>query len=140
MTDVTNINFATFYPDWLTLGNDDNPGLGLTPEGTLKNVQDGNGINSPMQIATNAVNFSRTGGNTFKLDGDELTADAINLNSITSELPDFTFSTAAMRLPMGFTGQRPGIPEEGMFRYNQTTNKFEGYILGLGWKNFQMEP
>ena len=33
-----------------------------------------------------------------------------------------------IQVPDGTTGQRPGSPAVGMFRYNTTTNKFEGYF------------
>ena len=140
MTNFTNYDPAQTYGDIITLGNDNSPGQGLLPEGTLKNVQDGNGIDTPMQIATDAVNFNRTGGNEFQLDSVALTATSVRLNSVTLDLPDFTFSTSAISLPSGTTAQRPGGIVGGYFRYNSETNVFEGYITGTGWKAFQMVP
>lgn len=76
MTILTNLTPAASYPDLLTTTNNGN---GLTT--TLEPVQDGLGNSSPMQIATNAVNFDRT-GNTFQLDGVALTATATNINEV----------------------------------------------------------
>jgi len=39
---------------------------------------------------------------------------------------DFNSNTA-LKISDGTTGQRPGSPAVGMFRYNTTTNEFEGY-------------
>lgn len=36
-------------------------------------------------------------------------------------------STGAAILNVGTTGERPAAPQEGMVRYNSTTDKFEGY-------------
>jgi len=33
-----------------------------------------------------------------------------------------------VQVPDGTTAQRPGSPTVGMFRYNTTTNEFEGYF------------
>ena len=35
--------------------------------------------------------------------------------------------TGATQMPSGTTAQRPGSPTAGDFRYNSTTNEFEGY-------------
>lgn len=78
MTNLTNYTPAASYPDLLTTTNN---GQGLTT--TLEPVQDGLGNSSPMQIATNAVNFTRA-GNTFQLDGVALTATSAELNSLAS--------------------------------------------------------
>lgn len=40
--------------------------------------------------------------------------------------------TGAMSLPKGTTGQRPGSPTSSMFRFNTTSNQFEGYD-GTNW-------
>ena len=36
-------------------------------------------------------------------------------------------TTTALELPDGTTGERPGVPVNGMIRYNTTLNQFEGY-------------
>ena len=41
----------------------------------------------------------------------------------------------SIRVPRGFTAQRPGLPVEGMFRYNQTDDRFEGYH-DASWEQF----
>jgi len=38
--------------------------------------------------------------------------------------------TGAIDVAAGTTGQRPGTPSNGMFRYNSTDNAFEGYADG----------
>lgn len=65
------------FKDVLTLTNN-YQGLGVA----LTQVQDAAGNNSPMQIAKQAVNFQRTNGNTFQLDGVALTASATALNNV----------------------------------------------------------
>ena len=68
----------------------------------------------------------------------------VNGNSITSTsngdidiAPDGTgnakiTSTGALILPVGTTAQRPATPVVGMFRFNSTTDRFEGYN-GASW-------
>jgi hypothetical protein len=77
MTQLTNFSPASTYGDLLTTNN---AGGGLT--NVLQNLQDGLGNNSPIQIATNSVNFNRTGGRTFRLDGVPLTVSANILNGL----------------------------------------------------------
>ncbi len=36
-------------------------------------------------------------------------------------------ATGSLKLPSGSTAQRPGVPVNGMIRYNSTTGAFEGY-------------
>lgn len=46
---------------------------------------------------------------------------------------DGTFSgTGQIKLPAGTTAQRTALPTYGMFRYNSTTNQFEGYNSAVG--------
>ena len=52
--------------------------------------------------------------------------DLYVVNTLTLE------STGAAILNVGTTGERPAAPEEGMVRYNSTTNQFEGYSTGWG--------
>lgn len=79
MTVLTNTEIGSTYGDVITTTNN---GQGLT--NVLQNVQDGLGNNSTIQIATNAVNFNRTVGNSFQLDSVALTAPANNLNLMAS--------------------------------------------------------
>lgn len=76
MTDLTNLDPGYAYPDYLTTTNN---GHGLST--TLNPLQDGLGNNSTVTIATNAINFNRTAGNTFQLDGVALTASASAINN-----------------------------------------------------------
>ena len=79
MTNLTTLLPGASYGDLLTTTNN---GQGLT--NVLNPLQDGLGNNSPVTIATNAINFNRAGGNTFQLDGIALTATATALNTIGS--------------------------------------------------------
>ena len=45
-----------------------------------------------------------------------------------------TSMTSAIQLPAGTTAQRPGVPVNGMLRYNSETNNLEAYISGA-WAN-----
>ena len=40
--------------------------------------------------------------------------------------------TESLGIPAGTTGERPSVPAAGMFRYNTTTNEFEGYTTEWG--------
>lgn len=58
------------------------------------------------------------------------TFTTISVPTITSNV---VFSnTGSITLPNGTTGQQPGTPTAGMVRFNNTTNKFEGYD-GTEW-------
>lgn len=120
MTNLTNYDIATTYPDVITLGSA-TAGAGLTS--TLVNVQDGNGVNSPMQISTTAVNFNTNTGNTFQFNGVAL--NATRLFDVIADAPNFSFSTTEMIIPVGTTAQRPLTPSDGAFRYNIDENLYE---------------
>lgn len=36
----------------------------------------------------------------------------------------------SVRIPVGTTAQRPSLPLNGMFRYNENNHVFEGYVSG----------
>lgn len=60
------------------------------------------------------------------------TLASANLGLATAASPTFTGtadfnSNTALKISDGTTAQRPGSPAVGMFRYNTTTNEFEGY-------------
>ena len=58
----------------------------------------------------------------------DLTATAIDINGTTDLSGKVVHSyTSSVRMPSGTTGQRDGSPAVGDFRYNSTTNAFEGY-------------
>ena len=70
--------------------------------------------------------------NMFYLDAGN---DAIGLLTATpnaGSVLDMGSSTESMVLPTGTTGQRPGTPAAGMFRYNSTDSVFEFYN-GSSW-------
>ena len=77
MTNLTTFLPGSTYGDLLTTTNN---GQGLSA--TLNPLQDGKGTNSTVTIATDAINFSRAGGNTFQLDGTALTASVAALNAV----------------------------------------------------------
>lgn len=124
MTQLTLLQIGASYGDVLTTTNN---GQGL--DSTLRNLQDGLGNNSPITIATNAVNFSRLGGQTFQLDNVALTATATALNNLTAANPSFG-GTGAVTVPCGTTAERPFPGAEGMFRINSDTNLSEWYVNG----------
>lgn len=129
MTSLTGKVIYQFYGDLLTTTNG-GQGLSLT----LEPVQDGLGQMSPMQIALNAVNFDRTLGNTFQLDGLALTASAFDINLVAQGDPIFPGTGGAL-LPSGTTAQRYSPPVNGIIRYNTTINAFEGFVNG-SWQSF----
>lgn len=126
-------NFANYQPeatfgDLLFIQNPTaNIGQGLT--NVLVNIQDGLGNNSTVQIANNAINFNRTGGNTFQLDGVSLTATVTNINSICGTNPIFP-GTGALQLPVGTTAQRP-VGVVGDIRYNINVGDVEIFSGGM---------
>jgi len=59
--------------------------------------------------------------------GDEVTHNAGTVNVPNNLIYS---GTGAVTQTVGTTAQRPGSPAEGMFRYNSTTDEFEGYADG----------
>ena len=51
----------------------------------------------------------------------------IGINKVNPNIAFYINSTDSMKIPVGTTGERPGAPETGMLRYNNTTKQFEGY-------------
>lgn len=45
--------------------------------------------------------------------------------------------TGAMKPPVGTSAQRPGLPTDGLFRFNVDTSNFEGYTSG-SWQAFSL--
>jgi hypothetical protein len=129
MSSLTNQPIYQYYGDLLTTTNSGN-GLSIN----LEPVQDGFGHSSPMEISLDAINFTRTMGNTFQLDGVALTATAADINSVAQNNPILP-GTGAVLIPAGTTAQRPFPAVNADFRYNITTNAFEGYVNGV-WQSF----
>mgnify|MGYP003325081053 CR=1 FL=1 len=79
-------------------------------------------------IADNAVDGSKIASNsilTRHIDDNQITGDQIADDIVLS-------GTGALTMPDGTTGQRPGSPAAGMFRYNTTDGRFEGYTDSWG--------
>ena len=56
------------------------------------------------------------------------TGGAISVGTTLAVAQDASFNgTGEIKLPVGTTSQRAALPTYGMFRYNSTTNQFEGY-------------
>ena len=77
-----------------------------------------NGTIVAADIANNAIL-------TQHIDDNQITGDQIADDLVLS-------GTGALRVPDGTTAQRPGSAAAGMFRYNTTTSKFEGYTDAWG--------
>ena len=83
----------------------------------------------------NGVSFNGTANITTLTAGTGVsvsgTAVSIGQAVATSDSPTFTnmtlSGTDSIKVPAGTTAQRNGSPVNGMFRYNSTTNEFEGY-------------
>lgn len=63
----------------------------------------------------------------IKINGTTVIDNSRNLTSI--EAATFT-GTGYVKVPSGTDAQRPVSPVAGMFRYNTTSNTFEGYVSG----------
>lgn len=127
MTQLTNLVIGASYGDVLTTTNN---GQGLTS--TLEPLQDGLGNNSTISIATNQVNFDRSGGSTFQLDGVAVTATSANINQVCQDNPVLPGTGGAV-MPVGTTGQRQTVT--GTLRFNSTTTQME-YYNGTTWISF----
>lgn len=63
------------------------------------------------------------------------TSDVVSNNEITAAMIVDNVQlegTESVGVPSGTTEQRPGSPSAGMFRYNSTSNEFEGYTTEWG--------
>ena len=58
---------------------------------------------------------------------------SLSVGGTLSVAQDASFTgTGEIKLPVGTTAQRASLPTYGMFRYNSTTNQFEGYNSASG--------
>ena len=93
----------------------------------------------------NGVSFNGSADITVTAAGSTLTGTSLKSTIVSSSLTsvgtltgltvsgDILMSgTGAIDVAAGTTAQRPGSPNTGMFRYNSTTNQFEGYT-NSGW-------
>ena len=81
-------------------------------------------------IADNAIDGTKIASNsilTRHVDDNQITGDQISDNVVLS-------GTGSVTVPKGTTAQRSGSAQNGMFRYNTTTDAFEGY-KGGAWGN-----
>ena len=88
MTTLTGKKIANTYKDLLQISNS-NSGI----DATLRNVEDGEGTSSPLQLSTDTINL----GGTIQLDGETLTANASALNNIA----DLTGTTGLVAVSAG---------------------------------------
>ena len=82
--------------------------LGTPASGTVTNL-----------TGTASININGTVGAT--------TPAAATVTTLTATADSSFTSTGAVIVSKGTTGQRPGSPVSGMFRFNTTTAEFEGY-------------
>lgn len=92
-------------------------------------------------LADNATNglWARTGngtGATRDITGTNNEIDVANGDGVSGD-PTISLAdnpvvpgTGSIHVPSGTTAQRTGTPSNGMFRYNSSTNEFEGYADG----------
>jgi hypothetical protein len=106
----------------------------LTDE--LKVIQDGMGNNSPLSLSKTDFKINTTMGSFF-INNTELEASADELNA--ASVGDFSGFSDSILPAIGDTSQRPVIAENGEFRYNSQTNRFEGYQDGA-WVIFTTTP
>jgi hypothetical protein len=78
------------------------------------------GLNATQQLNARTNIAAAASADVLALTGGTLTGDLL-INS-----------TGRLRIPVGTTGQRPGTPIKGDFRFNDTSSSFEGYN-GTAW-------
>jgi hypothetical protein len=96
----------------------------ITVVGTLGN-QDANAV----AITGGTINGTTIGASTAAT-GRFTTLDATGAATFAAD-SSFT-STGAVKIPVGTAAQQPGVPTQGMIRYNTDTPGFEGYS-GSAW-------
>lgn len=120
-------------------------------------VADGSGVagnptisltGMPLYLAqsTGVGLLTRTSGNSVGIVTLQGTANEIDVSNGTGNAGDPTVGladnptipgTAGMLVPVGTTGQRTGLPSNGIIRYNSTTQTFEGYA-NSAWRDFAL--
>lgn len=84
------------------------------------------GLTSASQVADANEFEINESGTSKKVTGSQIQTYVYSPNEITLA------GTGALRVQNGTTGERPGSPAAGMFRYNSSTGEFEGYTTGWG--------
>ena len=109
-------------------------GIAASTAATLATARSINGVsfNGSADITVTAAGSTLT-GTTLKstIVGSSLTSVG-TLTGLTVSGDILMSGTGAIDVAAGTTAQRPGSPNTGMFRYNSTTNQFEGYT-NSGW-------
>jgi len=107
-------------------------GTNITVSGTYPSFTVDNDITSTDDLTEGSTNLYNqthtgdvTGSTTLTIANDAVTAAKI-IDNIQLD------GTESLGVPAGTTAERPGSPSAGMFRYNTTTNEFEGYTTEWG--------
>ena len=148
-TAVTSVDSLAIDGLLTTLGS---VGIGTTNPGNMLEISS-NGLTKGLVITKNGTNAAFLGHNgsgneglltlsdagTTKIAFNGETGQHSYINSgnlgINSTAPRTSLDirkTDAVVVPVGTTGQRPGSAAAGMFRYNSTEGKFEGYTTQWG--------
>jgi len=100
-------------------------GNGLTGDASSGEASLAVGAGTGITVNANDVQITDGGVDTAQLADDAVTAAKIEDNVQLD-------GTESIGIPAGTTAQRPSSPAAGMFRYNTTDNKFEGYTTEWG--------
>jgi len=114
-------------------GNQDTSGNAATATvlATARNIN-GVSFNGSSAITVTAAAGTLTG---TELKSTVVTSSLTSVGTLTSLTTSGNISmtgTGAIDVASGTTGERPGSPSAGMFRFNSTTSEFEGYD-GSAW-------
>jgi len=119
------------------ISTDTNGNITLTPNGTGEVAISKLNVTGVATLAAGAILGTPASGTVTNLTG----TASININgtvgattpavatvtTLTATADSAFTSTGAVTVAKGTTGQRPGSPVSGMFRFNTTTSEFEGY-------------
>ena len=107
-------------------------GTNITVSGTYPSFTVDNDITSTDDLTEGSTNLYNqthtgdvTGSTTLTIANDAVTAAKI-IDNIQLD------GTESLGIPSGTTAERPSVPAAGMFRYNTTDGKFEGYTTEWG--------
>ena len=132
----------------ITVTYDDSDGTLDFVVGTLNQDTTGNAATATALETARTINgtsFDGTGNITVTAAAGTLTGTELKSTVVTSSLTSvgtltslttsgniLMTGTGAIDVASGTTGERPGSPSAGMFRFNSTTSEFEGYD-GSAW-------